>query len=547
MKIKIFILMQFIYLILGSQEAAVPVLRASARTGCGMLPCQDPNLDSGWDWTTGEGCTMYYSLNGSDPTRLNKVRLPFFTPGDPLNQPGTRKDMYREDGWVLAYRDFGTPSDAPPLPFFVLYNRYRSILRCMFYNGPSATHTIYQGALKFRKGAKVAPGAGNPDATALLTFAAPPELSFLTAYDGSQGLVQLSAMDVYRGWATFDFVTSGYDPVLTGGKDDPALTLRITPVDESRIRLAGDGGLTLEQALQERTPTGAGIAGLQESFDAIGSGYTTYRHASDALTSLQTWAATRQGDGSWIGKAASAAALAAAGSGPVVPLVIGLAGAVLSFIGGSGGGDLPVAMNFVGKTQFDFRGAIEVKDATTWCTNLYLKEGPQMADGYRPVRAVPWGVVNLEKPPHLDIRTTATGLWAADPYAPWRAQWVGIDKESLLLAGAASPMVQVNPECGLRLVTEKLLLTYGTAREPLAVAFQGNPPSGSHPFPVPGSFLDWEKEYVPPSGMTYVFTFQVLDPGVINAAREIVYSKTVALTSEETVIWAGALPEADRD
>jgi hypothetical protein len=510
-----------------------------------MLSFQDPNLDPGWDWTTGEGCTLFYSPNGSVPVRLNNVRLPFFTPGDPLNLPGTRKDMYREDGWVLAYRDFGTDSDAPPLPFFVLYNRYRSLLRCMFYNGPSAPHTIYQAALKFRKGlAKVTAAAGDPFSTALLTFGSPPEQSFRTAYDGSQSLVQLSVMDVYRGWATFDFVCSGYDPDLARGKEDPALTLRITPVDESRIKLAGGGGLTLSQVLKDSAPTGAGTAGLQEAYDAAGSGYTTYRHASAAMASLAAWAEAHRENASWIGKAASAAALAAAGAGPVVPVVLGLAGAVLSYIGGSGaGGDLPVAMNFVGKSQFDFQGTIEMKDATTWCTNLYLREGPQMADGYRPVRNLPWGVFAIDRAPTLDVRTTASCIWDLGPHLPRGKRCRGIAKDSVLAAGAEAPTVQLNPECGLRLISEELLLTYGTARAPLPVVLETSPAPASHPFPVPGTFLAWEEVYHPPSGLTYVLTFRIQDPGVINASREIVYTKTVALAAQETITWHGPLPE----
>ena len=64
------------------------------------------------------------------------VYLPFDFNYHPFSDAPSQdsKDMYPCDGWMLVYKDFGTSSQqAPEYPSFALYNKYRGILRVMFY------------------------------------------------------------------------------------------------------------------------------------------------------------------------------------------------------------------------------------------------------------------------------------------------------------------------------------------------------------------------------------------------------------------------------
>jgi hypothetical protein len=132
------------------------------------LPANDPNLDPAWDWTTPvnnvpNGYPVYF--NAASTINSTNVQLPFNSSGHPLSDAlsHSTKDMYPEDGWMLVYRDFGTPGATfqPKLPFFVLYNKYRGKLRVMVYNGMGVSYSAYRMSLSFRS---TSPKAG------LLTF-----------------------------------------------------------------------------------------------------------------------------------------------------------------------------------------------------------------------------------------------------------------------------------------------------------------------------------------------------------------------------------------
>ena len=38
----------------------------------------------------------------------------------------------KEHGWVLLFRDFGTDVEAPVFPYYILYNKYRGLIRFSF-------------------------------------------------------------------------------------------------------------------------------------------------------------------------------------------------------------------------------------------------------------------------------------------------------------------------------------------------------------------------------------------------------------------------------
>lgn len=77
------------------------------------MPAGDPNLDPSWDWTVtvpGQGHVMYYSPPGG-PIASVSVQSPFRKNGETFFvYDDALADMYKEDGWMLVYRDFGTLS-----------------------------------------------------------------------------------------------------------------------------------------------------------------------------------------------------------------------------------------------------------------------------------------------------------------------------------------------------------------------------------------------------------------------------------------------------
>lgn len=89
--------------------------------------------ESSWDWTRDALQTLY-----SYGTDSLKVHLPWSAVGTktyqtPGNYPKSQIDFYRQEGWVLLYRDFGADSIPARQPLFILYNKYRGILR--FFSG----------------------------------------------------------------------------------------------------------------------------------------------------------------------------------------------------------------------------------------------------------------------------------------------------------------------------------------------------------------------------------------------------------------------------
>ena len=184
-------------LLLGTANAA-PASERGARGVPGprhvengrYIPPGDPNLNAAWDWTvSGTGHTLYYSNNGSTPIQLNNVQLPFFTSGHPLATD--QKDMYPADGWMLVYRDFGTPTSAPAMPFFALYNKYKGTLRFMYYNANNLAYSAYRAELSFR----------NPTATAGLMTFTDTEKATLADYNKAKQDDFMGRMAINHGWA----------------------------------------------------------------------------------------------------------------------------------------------------------------------------------------------------------------------------------------------------------------------------------------------------------------------------------------------------------
>lgn len=115
------------------------------------IPLNDPNRNPSWDWTNS---TVKHTLYIDQNVIIAKpnVDLPYFSYQGPiaseLNTGNVNtRDIKKSDGWVLFMRDFGTPTRAPKMPYFVLYNKYRGLLRFFVYYPGSTTYSFVKARL----------------------------------------------------------------------------------------------------------------------------------------------------------------------------------------------------------------------------------------------------------------------------------------------------------------------------------------------------------------------------------------------------------------
>jgi hypothetical protein len=348
------------------------------------MPTTDPNLDPNWDWTvSGAGHTVYYTdLNGV--IRSKVVQVPFYTSGHPLNT--LEKDMYKEDGWVLAFRDFGTPSAAPNVPMFALYNKYRGILRIMFYNSRELTYYKFSLELVFK----------SPSATgALFTYAAPTR-AFLNDYDPTKLEVFMVEANAIDGWIYGDFMLAGYDPNLNPSTQ---LRLQVRGLDMTSVTLESTE-FTLSEVLSDANPSSQLGSPGGALIPAINQGYKFYKTAEKVSKALREKAGS--GSGWWknivqslVGTKSTPSTLS-----KVAPIVGGLVGFITSFIGGVDDPAPREPLNFEGSLKMSGT-AIQSEPLFAMDFGLQYATGINPPDYYRVLNPITWGLFNLNTKPQM--------------------------------------------------------------------------------------------------------------------------------------------------
>ncbi|MFP2928634.1 hypothetical protein ACLESO_26250 [Pyxidicoccus sp. 3LG] len=399
------------------------------------LPPGDPNLNAAWNWTvSGTGHTMYYSNNGSTPIQLNNVQLPFFTSGHPLATD--QKDMYPADGWMLVYRDFGTPTSAPAMPFFALYNKYKGTLRFMYYNANSLAYTAYRAELSFR----------SPTSTAgLMTFTDTVKTT-LADYDKAKQDDFMGRMAINHGWAWADFTLFGYDP---SAHPDAKLHLELHGLDISTVQL--EGQLNLNQVIDSSSPSASNTNAFASLKDAYNAGHKYYKDVNAQKAALQARVKKEQdstaADPWWVGPAAAFLGSTAASAAPYIASIMGL---VKFFMGGKTGAPRREPMNFEG--SLTLQGNITLVQQIDM-GDFALNPGPAAPDFYRPVQTIPWGVFNLTQKPTIHKTVRASGC--VDDYG----QVLYCEDSADYVLNA--PTYVVNPNAGVTLTSVKAAFIFG--------------------------------------------------------------------------------------
>lgn len=134
MRTKLALLLLFVVHLCISQTA--PPMKI-AGTFTPITTGEDPNLNPDWDWINGDvqpdGYPRYVIYFQDQPRPGEEWQyLPPWKQSD--SWPGLL-DRFKEDGWILLARDFGSPTRRIGVNgsvYFALYNKYRSVLRVFF-------------------------------------------------------------------------------------------------------------------------------------------------------------------------------------------------------------------------------------------------------------------------------------------------------------------------------------------------------------------------------------------------------------------------------
>jgi len=247
--------------------------------------------DKNWDWTLNN----VYTLIGTN-NQTYTVRLPYYSstgPASVLNN-SLHRDIQRVDGWELILRDFGPIQT----PFYILYNKYRGILRYFYFYPFQNTYTKTIGKLSF-----------NDTKNTIGCFA----LSNSVPLDEYTKLPEVSQTSIGRlepmQWNYLDFDISGYDPSVTN-KQDPTFKLELGFVTETSIVINGDITFEYDITASRNTNTSSNVFN-----DAMTYGDGIVKRFSDVTSTITSVKElSKKESNSWWGNIANTMSIATSGN-----------------------------------------------------------------------------------------------------------------------------------------------------------------------------------------------------------------------------------------
>jgi hypothetical protein len=383
--------------------------------------------------------------------------------------------MWKQDGWMMVDSDLGGPDHAREFPYFVLYNKFRGVLRVMVFNTDIQTDfNCYLGELKFNN--------PNDGTSPIFTFSAYPKC-FLNDYNGSIVEKNINASVTRGNWLCCDFVAAGYDPDLASKRLLLEFTLHAIRLEVTRT--SSEGILEIQQILEGTSPTGVAMMGsaLGDWINSKLSGYATYPDENRAAEAVRG-AQSRTGQ-PWLASVVSAAA----GTTGLGAIASGLVGALTSYLGGGSSQRTP--MNFTGKVSLVSKGTVACDKYLCSFTIPLGKHTNTFLAGEN-VATVPWGVFNLEAQPMVFDQITP------DPRGGFN--------HVLMLDN--DPRVLVNPAIGFQSVKTTVAFTFEGERPGTSTPEQGADTDGY--FPYPSKYFNFHSDSGRlPSGMAVQINAQV--------------------------------------
>jgi len=391
----------------------------------------DPNLDPNWNWN--DINAQYIRVYGKnslgspidDPGALgSNMTLPWLTAGNPLAVPNP--DIKTEDGWVLVFKDVGTPTRRVEFPFFAVYNKYRGTLRFFIRNAQNTSANYFIARLSYND--------KNYTASSL-SFTADSASSTMSDYSRFEEQSVLSHSNTYNSWHNFDFVLANYDPNNTANS---WLRLDLYKVEESQIKLESQefslvseyvssiqsGGTTNSGGIGKAIQNGQKFFGSLDAFRK-GLADANKEHKNAILNKIIT------------SKYAEA-----------IPYIGSALKFISSFIGGKNTPYPWQMMKLNGKLKMD--GTI-VNERPEYSINLSLVKGsPLSASHYQPVTNIKFGIFNLTSTPNLvanmDLIADEDPQWPG-VYEYWLQGNITVNNSANLI---------LNPELNMTLISKKI-------------------------------------------------------------------------------------------
>jgi hypothetical protein len=361
----------------------------------------DPNLNPDWDWTVQEW-TVYFNNSSGSVGVINTLN-PFIDGSQKIfgNTDIQKADMYAKDGWMLVSRDFGTPTEGNAYPFFILYNKYRGVLRVGILRTIDVLSSYQRIDLSFAK------SASYPD---FFRFAG-------KINNGADDQFIQSAI-TYAGaqqWMIADFDLVGYSANID---DNLAFNISMSEVVESDVKVVGDVHLNGLAQPQSAGTSGLGIVNKVYSF------FTSNSEAIGKITAKNPTSFDLSGAGVFLNGA--------------LKLVSGL----------SGGSNTPYKIELNGSIQNS--GTITITSPKT-SFSVYVK--PKIGTlAYRALSNIPWGVFNtvgLSISQNYIPVTEWVPIQPGDPNPDGGTGYevvVGYDIYRNMKAGSISQSLVINPE-----------------------------------------------------------------------------------------------------
>lgn len=362
--------------------------------------------DYSWDWTDPDSYSHAYII-GKGAVPISSPFTTFTSASKPLSYIINGKDYLPEQGWCLLDKVFGTPNQyaETTYPYFILYNKYRGIVRVYALNVSGFQHTR----------AIVTVGWSSSNKNALFALSgeyAEAQNEYLR--NNVNNKVVNYVDDYYaNGWFVTDFIVA-FDH-KTNEKNDYAIEFKIYSADEANLNLGGVFKFETKTAtLSEQgtnnineysvlSTTGKIMNNISDS-KALSDLHNSIKSATDKKNFLgKEELEKKQGEfDDFFNFVKDASSIAKNASG-VVSFVTGLFN---SFIGKSTSISTVKIMPTISEGSITLNGTINTKsNAARYSlqlpgTNHKYADGSQNVDGL-PIYDKPLGVYCLEEQPRI--------------------------------------------------------------------------------------------------------------------------------------------------
>jgi hypothetical protein len=257
-------------------QAVIP----NCYNGSNDMICNDQYIGNenhnGWDWESTQ-CIMWRARTTSTTIFMGS---PFLQQSnDAIDIINRQNDFRKEDGWELIRRDFGCFQPLT-IPWFILYNKYRGLLRIYFFiNHTNSTDIVVEMNTTLNRGFR----------SAVVSSARPlmlaPNKYLNTADDFDELIATATAKPAGNSWNVAEF-TPIFDPNIKDGKfTDTNIRFEILGITESSVKLNGEG----QSITDKYSLSGKNMKSTNSSSNAFNAGNAkkVIKHSKDLTSSIK--------------------------------------------------------------------------------------------------------------------------------------------------------------------------------------------------------------------------------------------------------------------